>query len=612
MNKDINEYKELNSLSVLMQSVKTPEFTGEIIATLIIYTADKFSFLGVIIEKSQGKDKYQIAKLDLIEHKIEGLTPNEASILLEQIKLHNTRFPRNYSFDKYINDSFIDYVKHYKVNKESSNLINYEKLSILLQDKALDSIIEDIHIQIANTNISIISASIYNSVVFNSEIIEIDKNSIHTLIDSYSLYNDINLYWTMSGSNYAEKGVIVKSENHNLNLALYIQPYPMELLQNASMNKAIFKDMRNPFTMMRYVLESDDFDIKGINIQNEVLADNMYLVVTAVKNFKLLCNPITIGDVRIGEKVEISQEYRDSIERECTSEYELIWTTANGFTHYEAVKNAQKKFESIIDIIAFLLKNDILKSNFGITKTLQEWDIRNNTPKILLTNYIYVENCFSRETIIVMGEQTKSPITRNLTDTEADVFEEDFIDLGYEKFLNNNKQMYRLFYSINWVNRSWNSENKFDKIIYSIMALEFCLSGEKGNSIIEDFLLTNKCDNNEGIVKKILADMLSNINIQLDGVADDINDKLNVTVKNEIKKSLCQGSFMSQLLQLIKRLSIPIKDNEIDIIKKARNVRNSMIHGREMNTMTSLEIKKLSGIISRILIYKFKEIAEGD
>lgn len=611
MDEGIIDYKELNDLNILMQSVKTPEFIGKIIATFIIYDADKYNFLGIIVEESQRKDRYHIAKLDFIEHKVDGLTPNEASILLEQIKLHNTRFLRNCSYDKYINDSFIEFVRNYKIENGSTNILNYEKISILLNDKTLDSIIEDIYIQVYNTKIKTIKASIYNSVNFNSDIIEIEKKSMYKLIDNFSLYNDINLFCTMNSLCYVEKGVVVKSESCNSNLRMYLQPYSMELLQNTSMNKAIFKDMRNPFTIMRYILESDDFDIKGINIESEMLVENMYLVVTAVKNFKLLNKPITIGDVRIGEKVEISQEFRDNIEKDCTSGYELIWTTSNGLTHYEAVKTAQKKFESIVDMMTFLLKNDVLKSNFGISSGLQEWDIRNNTPKILLTNYLYVENCLSHETIIVMGEQTRSPITRNLTEGELSIFEDDFIELGYEKYLNNNKQMYRLFYSMSWINRCWNSENKFDKIIYSIMALEFCLSGEKGNSIIDDFLLVNNCDNNESIIKRILSDTLRNINIHLDEVPEEINEKLNETVKNEIKKSLSQGSFMSQLLQLIKRLSIPIKDDEIDIIKKARNVRNNMIHGREMITMTALEIKKLSGIISRILIYKFKEIAEG-
>ena len=55
---------------------------------------------------------------------------------------------------------------------------------------------------------------------------------------------------------------------------------------------------------------------------------------------------------------------------------------------------------------------------------------------------------------------------------------------------------------------------------------------------------------------------------------------------------------------LIDRLNIPISADENQLLSKARKIRNELIHGLNMASISTLQIKKLCGVTSRILMYK--------
>ena len=80
--------------------------------------------------------------------------------------------------------------------------------------------------------------------------------------------------------------------------------------------------------------------------------------------------------------------------------------------------------------------------------------------------------------------------------------------------------------------------------------------------------------------------------------------ELNESIKNMIRSKLTEVSFKSKLDNLINRLNIPVFKDEKELLNKARKIRNELIHGLNMASISTLEIKKLCGITSRILMYK--------
>ena len=74
-----------------------------------------------------------------------------------------------------------------------------------------------------------------------------------------------------------------------------------------------------------------------------------------------------------------------------------------------------------------------------------------------------------------------------------------------------------------------------------------------------------------------------------------------------IRSKLTEVSFGSKLDILINRLNIPVSKDEKELLNKARKIRNELIHGLNMASISTLEIKKLCGITSRILMYKIMD-----
>ena len=90
----------------------------------------------------------------------------------------------------------------------------------------------------------------------------------------------------------------------------------------------------------------------------------------------------------------------------------------------------------------------------------------------------------------------------------------------------------------------------------------------------------------------------------LNGFSEENLAELNESIKNMIRSKLSEPSFGSKLDNLINRLAIPISTDEKVLLNKARKIRNELIHGLNMSTISTLEMKKLCGITSRVLIYK--------
>ena len=79
---------------------------------------------------------------------------------------------------------------------------------------------------------------------------------------------------------------------------------------------------------------------------------------------------------------------------------------------------------------------------------------------------------------------------------------------------------------------------------------------------------------------------------------------LNESIKKMIQSKLTEVSFGTKLDILVNRLNIPISVDEKELLTMARKIRNELIHGLNMASISTLQIKKLCGVTSRILMYK--------
>jgi hypothetical protein len=223
------------------------------------------------------------------------------------------------------------------------------------------------------------------------------------------------------------------------------------------------------------------------------------------------------------------------------------------------------------------------------------------------------QDCLDRQAITVSGNEQIEPQIREIDNNEINGIYDTWIEEGYLKCIEDgNLKIESLFNAIRWINKVGSAKYRVDKIIYCVMALEFCLYKEKGTSILEDKLVEYGAED-LSITKKI-ANTIT-VNFDLEKIDDEMK-KIIPTLEKDISKyifeKLKEASFYSKLDNMIARLEVPITIQEKDLIKSFRKMRNSLIHGKGMNEATDLNVKKMVGIVSRIITYKLQDLVKDD
>ena len=139
----------------------------------------------------------------------------------------------------------------------------------------------------------------------------------------------------------------------NIRNTLKLMSYPMYMLGHMVINNLVFQNIRNPFVIIKYMLESVDIDINGVAVPNEIKVERTFLVAMAINNLKLLNGSCSVGDVRIGEKIKVSSEFEKLLEKGGADERVIIWTDQRATNHYEAYSLAREKLMRVVDLVAF-------------------------------------------------------------------------------------------------------------------------------------------------------------------------------------------------------------------------------------------------------------------
>lgn len=442
---------------------------------------------------------------------------------------------------------------------------------------------------------------------------KIHEEQLDEKVKKVSLQNDIDLMINLAGVDYREKGIIFKTDKRKEQYTLKLMSYPMYMLGHMVINNLVFQNIRNPFVIVKYMLESVDIDINGVMVPNELKAERTFLVAMAINNLKLLNGTCSVGDVRIGEEIKVSSEFEKLLEKGGSNERVIIWTDQRATNHYEAYSLAKEKLMRVVDLVAFFAKNDCMAEYFGIGEVCEHWEASRLFPEISLMNIAYIEDCMDRQAICVSGNERIEPHIRELDELDLNNMESDWIEKCYIKCTQErNKKIESLFNAIRWINKVGNSINKGDKIIYCVMALEFCLYKEKGNTIVED-KLNEYGIGEQSLMKKLTQNIFVKIKSEgLENADAQLLEKFEKDMNNYLASKLNETSFNSKLQRMVARLNVPIMEEEMELIALFRRKRNSMIHGKGMDEIKETSIKKMIGIVSKIITYKLQELLEGD
>lgn len=265
---------------------------------------------------------------------------------------------------------------------------------------------------------------------------------------------------------------------------------------------------------------------------------------------------------------------------------------------YKAFESGKQQIQRSLDFLCNLLRSDSIFSNHGfyahpINKVIDHFE-----SSLCLSSWVYIDIPFTHEKIVCnyanpienKGVFVSSDLIKELCDSEKVELQLIRISKVSDKLLS------PLYDALKWIRKAWDSIDNDDQIIYSVIALEFLVAGEKSAAIFDkehrelianefEIIVRNHCVENIAADENFISDVLKKFHY-----------------------CYTDTPFMQKLNNLIQRLNMPVTTREMALIKKAREKRNDIIHGRKSASISRQEIRLLCQTISVIAIYKINSL----
>lgn len=282
------------------------------------------------------------------------------------------------------------------------------------------------------------------------------------------------------------------------------------------------------------------------------------------------------------------------------SEYETFaLVNVNSDTLYHAVVQAKNQIEQSVDLLVNMLKDDSIYSTHAIGEQLMCRCSNVFEQKIVVPSWVYVEDPFTAGKMacdyseIVKQEKLLVPESFALIQHELNRIELLLLKANGT----NDKELTPLFNSLKWIRRAWDAVDNDDKVIYSIIALEFIVSKEP-NTPMMDKATRKKC---KGEIRKIISSMKQppmDRTLYLQKVCEKFD------------RVYTETPFMGKLRNLIERLNIPVSSTEMDLIDTCRKQRNGIVHGDDEQQLPIDKIYRLCECIGKIAFYKLLSLGD--
>ena len=564
------------------------------------HIAEEIMFLGSseqmysVLNVSDEHNQKTLMGVDIQSNTLFFLSQEQRYLYCESIKLHNKRLS---------NGSNIKIFNY----KSDNCCMNYENTIAKIVSQANVKHFSS-KLSVCEKNYSIMWYSLLYNLQGDSLIVAISEEEMAAGLSKHPLYGDVDFLISFYDFDLKYRSTIVRIEKVATCYLLYMHGYSIEVLQSTQGKEAIFKNIVNPFSVIDFVFNNADSGVAGVVYpHSDEKPIHSYIIVGVLKNINIVIEDCVIGNVRIGSQIDTSEEFINAISNIDMDTYTIAWVNVDADSLYAAFSEGKKLLVAATEFLSFLLKNDMYSDWFGtLDSDNKTWDIRSHYPQISLSKVFYIENCISGESLTLTDGNIRIPSAIKLDDNSEYLFDCDWIETFFRNLQAEDKKILRLRHALKWVTESWRTEFPHDKIIYCSMALEFIVNGENGSNIFDEYAEkfgTQKLSKRER--RELIEEIYEKAKIEnLRGFSDENIEDLNASIKNMICSKLSEPSFNTKLNNLISRLSIPISKDEKELLQRARKIRNDLIHGLSMSTISTLEVKKLSGITSRILIYK--------
>lgn len=400
------------------------------------------------------------------------------------------------------------------------------------------------------------------------------------------------------GQTLVGKLIVEKLKFDNKMIKLRCSVYEASILKNTSTSKLIARNV-NVFDMMELNMKTAGLDEISINIPDQLPSIyRWYTVIMPIINLDI-AEEFGVGNIRFlkstNQAVQILHNHVNNTSEEINRCYAKVYV--NEYTFYNAIIKAKAQINQALDFIINIARDDSFYSCHGLSNKVVEKDISYFSAKAELEKWVYIVDSFNDQSIIFNAEciNTNSDIqiSKGVIEalSELEKFELMMIKLAEHE----NKETEPMFNALKWIRKAWDSSDKDDQIINSIIALEFVVASEKNQPLLKK---SHKRVIKKTIEKEIREHCTEEADI--DKLIENVNQKFDF---------VCSDTpFFVKLNSLISRLNIPVSSDNIALIKTARTKRNDIVHGRSSENLSLNNIRTLCEVISVITFYKLNSL----
>lgn len=336
--------------------------------------------------------------------------------------------------------------------------------------------------------------------------------------------------------------------------------------------------------MLRQAGLKDENIACEITRDKEILAYKVILLVEKLQiDSEIGCSYVTFYSNKT-DNCEINK-FREKLEsinyRDDTFSFAEVIVNASSL--YDAYILAKEIVIKTSQVIRFTIRDNILDNN-----NITFWDKKSENWELGISKWAYIECLPYKQVIIGNMNNISSQNEIHLSKENKYIENSLFID----NLLNKNTQddLKNILRVVNWINKSWDTRDFEDKIIYTVIAMEFLIVNEKDTPLIE-----------KKYIKKIGRYIKEEFN-------EDIFDETTKSrVINKISNALTLDTMMNKFNNLLTSLDINLSDEDQNIIKKIRSIRNDITHGREYEKIDIKDIDRVNSLMI-FISKKFLEV----
>ena len=340
----------------------------------------------------------------------------------------------------------------------------------------------------------------------------------------------------------------------------------------------------------------------GIQMEGEKLPETnrRFFFVFSITGIKVK-NDIRFGLVTFtndaGIDAQTEGEFKSRVSKPTDCYAQLMITSESLLGATRKVISALNK---ALNLLLMVLFDDSAKQFFSLSDNLSSWQYNVLDSRVEVDNHFWVEdvlnNCYA-----ILSTEHKKLITATQIGIETENLLND-VNLLEDFFYGaENKTKTNLLQSIFWLNESYKKREKKERIISLYNAIEFLLTGQKGETL-GDTLKAEYGDQYTSAIASIFECVSKIDNEQL-------RNRIDGVYRNAFGGN---ASVQSKLTTLLKELNIHFSEEEWDLFEKLKQGRQKLIHNKKTKKeITEQELDELYHIISKVVVYKIVSL-RGD